>query len=48
MMWMGALLYPQAADYDLYEETARYFELFYHCELSRAQYDELMIRSLSR
>lgn len=41
MMWLAKVLYPETAAYDLYEETARYFELFYHCELTRAQFDAL-------
>lgn len=48
MMWMTKLLYPDQADYDLYEETAKYFELFYHCELTPEQYDALMQRALPR
>lgn len=48
MTWMAKLLYPDAADYDLYAETARYFDLFYHVELTRAQYDALMINALRR
>ena len=41
MMWMAKALYPQAADYDLYEETKRYFDLFYHCDLTREAFDAL-------
>lgn len=48
MMWMAKVLYPQAADYDLYTEVAQYFELFYHCELTEAQYDALVANSLGR
>lgn len=48
MMWMGKLLYPEAATYDLYDEVARYYDLFYHCDLTRAQYDALMARSIGR
>ena len=42
MLWLGALLYPDRVDYDLYEAVAEYYELFYHCELSEARYDALM------
>ena len=42
MTWMAKALYPELAQYDLYEEIARHYELFYHCELSREQYDLLM------
>ncbi len=48
MMWMGKLLYPQEADYDLYEEVAQYFDLFYHCDLTREQYDALVAKSIGR
>ena len=48
MLWMGRLLYPQEADYDLYEEIARHFELFYHSELTREQYDALVADSIGR
>ena len=45
LMWMGKLLYPEAADYDLYTEVAQYYELFYHCELTREQFDALVAHS---
>ena len=48
MLWMAKVLYPEAADYDLYTEAARYFELFYHCELTQEQYDALVSNSLGR
>ncbi len=48
VMWMGKLLYPEAADYDLYEETAQYFELFYHSELTREQFDALTAGSIGK
>ena len=48
MLWMAKVLYPEAADYDLYTEVANYFELFYHCELTQEQYDALVSNSLGR
>lgn len=48
MFWMMEMLYPEATDYDLYEEAAEYFELFYHSELSREQYEELMVKSVGK
>ena len=48
MLWMAKVLYPEAADYDLYTEVANYFELFYHCELTQEQYDALVANSLGR
>ena len=46
MLWMAKALYPDAADYDLYTEVANYFQLFYHCDLTREQYDALAANSL--
>ena len=46
MLWMGAVLYPDAVDYDLFEEVRNYYDLFYHCELSEEQFNELMENSL--
>ncbi len=47
MMWMSSLLYPEAADYDLRAEVQEYYRLFYHCELTDAQYDELVANSIA-
>lgn len=41
MLWMGKILYPEQADYDLYEEVHAYYERFYHCDLTQSQYDDL-------
>lgn len=46
MRWMAKLLYPDAADYDLYAETAEYFKLFFHCELSEDAYHALVANSI--
>ena len=48
MLWMGKVLYPDAADYDMYEETVRHFELMYHCSLTREQYDALVAGSIGK
>ena len=48
MLWMAKVLYPAAADFDLYTEAAQYFKLFYHCDLTREQYDALVANSLGR
>ena len=48
MLWMAKLLYPEEAGYDLYEEVARYYDLFYHRALTRAQYDALVANSIGR
>jgi len=46
MQWMAAVLYSDAADYDLYEAASAYFELFYHCELTEAQFAALTANSV--
>lgn len=48
MLWMAKLLYPDAADYDLYTEAATYFKLFYHCDLSEADYNALVQNSIGK
>lgn len=42
MTWLAKVLYPELADYDLYEEIARHYSLFYHCDLTKEMYDVLM------
>ncbi len=46
MLWMARLLYPETAQYDLYAEVAEYFRMFYHCEITRSQYDALVANSI--
>lgn len=48
MMWMAKVLYPQQADYDLYQEAQQYFKLFYHSDLTQEQYDALVANSLGK
>ena len=48
MMWMASLLYPDAAQYDLYTETARFYDLFYHWELTQAEFDALTAGSIGK
>ena len=48
MLWMGKLLYPEAAEYDLYESVAEYYELFYHSELPEDLYSELVANSIGK
>lgn len=42
ILWLCDLFYPDQTEYDLYEEIARYYSLFYHCDLTQAQFDDLM------
>ena len=46
MMWMSQLLYPDAAQYDLYGAVKEYYELFYHCGLTFEQFDALVANSI--
>ena len=46
MQWMAKVLYPEAADYDMYEVAQTYFQLFYHCDLTIDQYNALVDNSL--
>ena len=34
MIWLCDLLYPEVCDYDPIEQIRKYYQLFYHCELS--------------
>ena len=38
MLWLAKLLYPEAAEY---------FKLFYHCDLTEGQYNELVANSIA-
>lgn len=46
LLWLAKVLYPDYADYDLFEETGRFYKLFYKQDLSREQFDELTAKSL--
>ena len=46
LIWLAKILYPDYADYDLFEETKRFYRLFYRQNLSREQFDELTAKSL--
>ncbi len=46
LIWMAQLLYPDVAQYDLYSEVARYYDLFYHTELTEAQFAALVANSI--
>ncbi|MDR3338280.1 MAG: ABC transporter substrate-binding protein [Treponema sp.] len=48
MLWMGKILYPEYADYDLYTETAEYYRLFYGYELSRDRFSKLTARGMNK
>lgn len=41
MIWLTAELYPEYCDYDVKAEIFEYYELFYGCELTDEQYENL-------
>lgn len=41
MIWLTAELYPEYCDYDVKAEIFEYYELFYGCELTEEQYENL-------
>jgi len=48
LLWIAELLYPEAVEYDLCEEVKTYYEMFYHKELTDAQYEALVSRSIGK
>ena len=46
MLWMTEVLYPEYTEYDLYEKVAEFYDLFFHCQLSREQYEALVANSI--
>ena len=48
MLWLPKLLYGDAADYDLQSELTEFYDRFYHCPLTDAQYHALMKNSIDR
>ena len=45
MLWLGELLYPDYAEYDLQEKVTEYYKLFYGCDLTDEMYQDLMADS---
>ncbi|MGL6197376.1 MAG: ABC transporter substrate-binding protein [Lachnospiraceae bacterium] len=48
LIWLTAALYPEYCDYDVKDEIFEYYELFYGCELSDAQYNALTANAFLR
>ena len=42
ILWLLKTLYPEQADYDLFTEVNRFYELFYHCSLTEAQFEKII------
>ena len=47
MQWLTKILYPEYAEFDLYETVSEYYSLFYHHDLTQAEYDALTQNSLA-
>ncbi|HWQ51094.1 MAG TPA: ABC transporter substrate-binding protein [Terriglobales bacterium] len=48
MLWLGSLLYPDYADYDLKEKVTGYYKTFYDCELTDEMYAQLTAGALPK
>lgn len=48
MVWLTQLLYPEYAQYDMEAEVKEYYDLFYHCELTTQQYEQLTEKSIMK
>lgn len=46
MFWLTSILYPDYCDFDLRTEVQTYYRMFYHTELTDAQYAELMAHAV--
>lgn len=46
MIWLTAELYPEYCDYDVKEDVKEYYELFYGCELTDEQYEEIIANAV--
>jgi iron complex transport system substrate-binding protein len=46
MLWLGKILYPTDAQYDLYTEVAEYYRLFYGHELTQERFRSLTANSI--
>ncbi|QOV18436.1 ABC transporter substrate-binding protein [Blautia liquoris] len=46
--WLGNLIYPDVFQYDMKEETKEFYKLFYHCEVTDEQVDQLLANSTKK
>lgn len=42
MIWLTQMMYPQYSEYDLKEEVCEYYRLFYGCQLTDEQYEDVI------
>lgn len=48
LAWLGELLYPEESETDLYETVKACYDLFYHCDLTYAQYERMVEKSIGK
>ena len=41
MYWMTSILYPEQAEFDLYDKVSEYYDLFYHVKMTPEYFSEL-------
>jgi iron complex transport system substrate-binding protein len=46
--WLGNLLYPDVFQYDMKKETKEFYQLFYHCDVTDEQIDQLLANSTNK
>jgi len=42
MVWLETTLYPKESSFDVYKETSKFFNLFYHASLTREQFEKIV------
>ena len=45
MMWLEKILYPELSEFSLKEEVQKYYQMFFHTELTEEQYEKLTGRT---
>lgn len=46
--WLGNLLYPEEFKIDIKEETKNFYKMFYHCELTDSEVEEILEGAISK
>jgi len=42
ILWLIKTLYPEQTSYDMYTETNAFYEMFFHCSLTEADYQQIL------
>ncbi|MCL2653441.1 MAG: ABC transporter substrate-binding protein [Propionibacteriaceae bacterium] len=45
IVWLANLLYPDVFSYDMVQRTQEFYQLFYHCNVTQAQVNQLLANS---